>query len=370
MCLIIHAPKGTEVPEVLLRSAYAGNSDGLGIMFWNEKSKSISINRTLPADVNEMLATWNKYKKFLKTRDVAIHFRLTTHGDTDKRNCHPYLVMSKAKDGRDIYLMHNGILRDAPSYDKSFSDTGHLVQYYIRPILLANPDIYEDTHFKDNLKHLSTGNRFLLLDGETGKFLRIDGGTFSKEVKVEGGKLWLSNSYSLSRTASTGEKLVFRNGELEESPTYDDANYYHYGNTRYTPTKLTEVKVTQIEVDRAIFDADATMNSKDWKDKVAGAVTKATDLGLPSSASPVVTDFVRAFTHNQITEAFLKNEAQKQQPKGEVIYLPNASKSTPTLHTISSFKDAKAFVQARPTEALKYLVTKFNTARKGKQNVG
>jgi predicted glutamine amidotransferase len=56
-------------------------------------------------------------------REIAIHFRWTTHGKTDMLNCHPYDVIPGF-----IAMMHNGVLHTGNAADKNKSDTWHFIQ--------------------------------------------------------------------------------------------------------------------------------------------------------------------------------------------------------------------------------------------------
>ena len=211
MCLIISAPKGTRPKDELLEAAFLNNSDGFGIFFPTKKG-NVHIHKTLPGNFDDVTAVYDNYRQV--DGPMGFHFRMRTHGDIDQSQAHPYKILNKKQDGRDMYLMHNGVMSSlVKEIDKTKSDTWHFVRYILRPSLLSSPDmIFEEDYQKFLGKMIGSSNKLLILDGLTGKFVKIneDSGT-----EIEGG-IWLSNTYSLSRNKGHNYSPVNGTGYQKE----------------------------------------------------------------------------------------------------------------------------------------------------------
>src|SRR5258708_5130713 len=106
MCLIVYQPKGCEFSEEYMRKAARENRDGFGIAFKDSSEESgIKVIKTT-GDADEILELYKEYKD----RDLAMHFRLATHGAHNLENCHPYQVLNKEEHGRTLWVFHNGVI--------------------------------------------------------------------------------------------------------------------------------------------------------------------------------------------------------------------------------------------------------------------
>lgn len=264
MCLIIHSEAGAELPELLLKSAFGGNPDGVGFMWHDKDQKLIRSYKTLPTTENEMLEAFKEMEPIIKEQDVGIHFRLRTNGDTDLLNAHPYVVTSKIEDdekSRHIMLMHNGILTNIPEPDKKMSDTWHWIKYLLAPVLEANPEFVESHKFKEYVKDVGNRCRFLILDGETGAWTKVDsGGNNEKNIKTENDKkLWLSNDYSLRRSFTEGPSLSIVGGVLKKVEPIAKTCYYE-NDYDYTYGKPTNRNVKKDVASSTVFNARVSSN--------------------------------------------------------------------------------------------------------------
>lgn len=102
MCLLMVAkPNATPTDDDLL-CACVNNPDGFGYAI--HTGKDIITGRGMnPDDVIDRFLTLRE--KYINGY-ALFHARLTTHGTTDKSNCHPFRVGGR----RDTILAHNGIL--------------------------------------------------------------------------------------------------------------------------------------------------------------------------------------------------------------------------------------------------------------------
>jgi hypothetical protein len=233
MCQIIYKPAGAELDLQVLRSAKMGNKDGVGIMFATQDGR-VSVHKDL-MDINSVLALWDEFKH----EDLAIHFRFSTGGRIDKENCHPFRILSKERDGRDLWMMHNGVLHEVNS-TINFCDTYIFVRDYLGPILRKNPDLFDRDDFKELLEDtVGSYNKLLFMDGN-GKVTIIN-----KDSGSEKDGVWVSNKYSLNRN--------FR--EID----YDDED----GEIGYEEEPTFKVQLTEGEREDYIRDLAMAINESD-----------------------------------------------------------------------------------------------------------
>ena len=94
MCLIITG-KSSKVRSTLLNThgllsdIYTSNPDGIGFMYGT--AKGLKVTKSLPKNLGDATAFIQRLP--VDDREIAIHFRWTTHGKTDMLNCHPYDVI-------------------------------------------------------------------------------------------------------------------------------------------------------------------------------------------------------------------------------------------------------------------------------------
>ena len=113
MCLIITG-KSSKVRSTLLdthgllNDIFTSNPDGIGFMYGT--AKGLKVTKTLPKNIGDATAFIQRIPN--DDREIAIHFRWTTHGKTDMLNCHPYDVVPGF-----IAMMHNGVLHTGNAAD-------------------------------------------------------------------------------------------------------------------------------------------------------------------------------------------------------------------------------------------------------------
>ena len=181
MCVIVSlAPKQT-VPTEILRNCYDHNHDGWGIM-WVENGKVGGWKCV--GDFSVFLKTWREVPRHLPR---GVHFRIKTHGEVNRDNCHPFLI------GEELGVMHNGTIQ-CPMPDAGMSDTHNFVYHELQPFLEGYEGNYmADVEFAKLLEDV-TGWSKLLLMRKDGTILR----TREKEWHKQGG-IYFSNQHSLTK---------------------------------------------------------------------------------------------------------------------------------------------------------------------------
>ena len=176
MCIAILKTEKAVVSKEQLEESFLSNPDGSGYMFANNG------NLTTKKGFFKFSDFYNSYSKDMKKFDnpiTIIHFRITTHGLTNKLNCHPFLVDAS------IGFAHHGII-DFVADHKKKSDT----MMFKREILqkLPNDFIYDDAIIK--LIEESIGNSKLVFLNRKGEF-RI--ANEQKGHWSDDGDIWYSN---------------------------------------------------------------------------------------------------------------------------------------------------------------------------------
>jgi len=175
MCIAILKPEGETIDKTRLENCFENNEDGAGYMF--------SKNGVL-----RFFKGFFKFEEFYNSyeRNVldngnpisAIHFRITTHGNTDKANCHPFKVNKK------LGFIHNGVINMVKT-DKNKSDTSMFNEIILKHL----PKGFIRNQAITNLIDESIGNSKLVFLDNKGNYL------ISNESKGEwDNNVWYSNS--------------------------------------------------------------------------------------------------------------------------------------------------------------------------------
>ena len=108
MCIAIYKPANEIISKASLQRCFDSNPDGAGFMFAEEEKLHVHKGYFT------FKSFYKAYKKH-ETKQALVHFRIKTHGKTDKENCHPILVNSG------LGFIHNGIISGYG--DDKLSDT-------------------------------------------------------------------------------------------------------------------------------------------------------------------------------------------------------------------------------------------------------
>ena len=154
MCIAILSKKDLLVPHKHLKECWDHNDDGAGFMY-AENGKLI---------IKKGLMTFDKFMEAYEPHEAkacVLHFRITTHGNTDEENTHPFQV------GNDLGFVHNGIISNVETKsNKDLSDTNHFNRQYLKELYKQDKNfIYKDiyasliSNFINNSKLIFLNNR-------------------------------------------------------------------------------------------------------------------------------------------------------------------------------------------------------------------
>ena len=161
MCIVIYQPKGKQVQKAILQKAFENNPDGAGFMVQKDKEAPYMMKGFFDFD-----KFYKSYLPFSKgDYNVAIHFRIATHGTVNKDNCHPFKISSDIADtvlfnGRaDSLIMHNGIISSIMTpRNLSYSDTMN----FIAKILCWMKDL-KSKDLTEVLENLESYSKFCIM---------------------------------------------------------------------------------------------------------------------------------------------------------------------------------------------------------------
>ena len=205
MCLLIQQPAGCTFSKVELRDFIERNPDGYG---YARADHGHMVWGKMVADAETII---DNYYQHMAGKEGMLHFRMATHGPTDRANAHPFLVTPE------IVLAHNGILSSGNPFRATESDTAHFVQYIVQPIALSNPDLLFTPEWGEMIGNLIGRSNKLTIQHADGRAVIInsEGGVLHKGA-------WMSNTYAWSNPANVS-RIV----------DYDtDENYFSYGGYR------------------------------------------------------------------------------------------------------------------------------------------
>ena len=118
MCIIIVKPKGRELPSnEIFENCWKHNYHGAGFMYHiNNKVIIVKGFMTLYDFLKRMSSIKNEINILDTT--MVFHFRISTSGNIDKGNCHPYPVSLDTNKLRlvncetNLAVAHNGIIHN------------------------------------------------------------------------------------------------------------------------------------------------------------------------------------------------------------------------------------------------------------------
>ena len=186
MCIIVAKRKGIELPsKETLKNCFDYNGDGAGIMF--NDGNQVFIEKGF-MDFNSFYSRLEALdKEFnLVNSDLALHFRISTSGNVDQGNCHPYPISTETNQLRnlslvtDIGMAHNGVIRKhIPGANSILNDTQTFIKNFVYNMYSSNNEFLT---VGANIKALEeeAGSKLCFLDKDNmyiiGKFIEETNG--------------------------------------------------------------------------------------------------------------------------------------------------------------------------------------------------
>lgn len=226
MCLIAYKPDATaDFSNNKFHNAANINRDGLGVM-WVEDGR-VQVEK----EVGNQTNISKLYRKHKHKTTYALHLRFATHGTKDLDNCHPFQILDKDVHGKDLWMMHNGVIHDVAITDKTKSDTYHFVHTYMAMLLENNPELIYNDNFKYFVqKYIGGSNKLLFMDNEANVIIMNESSGGWRE------KCWLSSPHYTNNPQPKYQPPAQRNGSYgwgyNQSNNYDDDDKYEYASPK------------------------------------------------------------------------------------------------------------------------------------------
>ena len=170
MCLIIQG-KPKHFSKEIIKKAFEKNPHGFGLMYLCHETNRVIHKKFYTKKINKILKCFKEHSK--KADEIALHFRITTNGNTNNKNCHPFQVLNQDNDRADCFLMHNSPRIPSPLLTNDMSDTYYFSKVILRPIVKNNFKLLDNEKFIECLESIvqaETDTRVLLLDNYTKSF--------------------------------------------------------------------------------------------------------------------------------------------------------------------------------------------------------
>lgn len=228
MCIAIFKPKNKFIDKDTLAQCFKANPDGAGFVI--AKDKKLTMKKGF-FTFDEFYEAYEEYN----LEQALIHFRIKTHGDLSKDNCHPFMVNSS------LSFIHNGIISGFGK--EAMSDTNHFNREILRPLVAkyGNQILFEPG-VKSLIESKIGYSKLAFLDRHSNFHL------FNEDKGVWDNGVWYSNSsYKVPvvytkpvnnisflppipkakhRTVELGDLVILIAGVYDSS-----TKYYHHVNT-------------------------------------------------------------------------------------------------------------------------------------------
>lgn len=248
MCQIVVEPAGIMLPRACHENSYSSNDDGFGYMY-AENGRVVAFKQVgLSKRKVLKLIRANKHRLFIS------HMRYRTSGAVSNDLCHPFRVLHKDRDGKDLFLMHNGVISWVTP-NGTESDTVAFINRYLKPILKNDPSFLYTSEFKKYVESLiGVHNKLCLLDG--------DGNVIRTGSWVEYNQCFMSNSSYRPMTQATTPNHVY--GSYPTSTHSYNCMCYTCTNetSTYSFKQITSSKSSTLtQWSQAKYDKDKTISS-------------------------------------------------------------------------------------------------------------
>ena len=170
MCIAILNTKGT-LSSKIFKNCWNSNPDGAGFTYY-DGSKAVIIK--------EMKSYKLLHQKYVEVRtafpsiDIAIHFRISTHGKINETNCHPFRInkksafihngvinnLERSSEVSDTYIFNEVIMKKLPSNFIKNGAISELISHFIGYSKLVIIDGINSHIINENLGHWNNGNWF------------------------------------------------------------------------------------------------------------------------------------------------------------------------------------------------------------------
>jgi hypothetical protein len=130
VCVIVSKAPKRKLNKKIWAECFRCNKDGAGFAYI--ENRQIVVKKGF----FKFEEFWEEMSKY-ENHGLLVHFRITTHGGTNQKNCHPFAFQSKANPHFQWVMAHNGQLPWRSQADKS--DTACFAEEFLFPTLERDP---------------------------------------------------------------------------------------------------------------------------------------------------------------------------------------------------------------------------------------
>ena len=182
MCIAIYQAPGYRLTESELANSWQNNPDGAGISFF-DSNLEIVVEKTM--NRSEFVDIYNKAcKQHGRHSEMAVHFRIATHGGVNIDNCHPFFT----PDGS-MSVIHNGII---PVLFESKKDPRSDTRVFVQEVIPQLPKGWiDDEQMFNVIEEYIGASKLVVLGSDTESSSYI----FNEQMGhwSDDAKIWFSN---------------------------------------------------------------------------------------------------------------------------------------------------------------------------------
>jgi len=177
MCIAIANLQNKPMTKQQVENCWTNNKDGAGILYVEDGIMKVYKN------ITSLKKFTKKYFKVIRNSNCLVHFRISTAGGINIKNCHPFQINDS------LGYIHNGMISGWGSKVQGQSDTYSYNEFVLKQLpsnFLDYPAIVKLIQ-----EDIGTYNKFVFMD-EEGKFTIINE---SKGEYDEAGNWYSNDSY-------------------------------------------------------------------------------------------------------------------------------------------------------------------------------
>lgn len=228
MCLAIYKPANVAPDWEAFSEGFKNNPDGAGFAVVDDGN--LLIRKGFFTFGEFMMAFAG-----VASKQAIIHFRVATHGDKRRDNCHPFEVRPG------LSVIHNGILPIACNVNKAMSDTWHYTSLILAPLAERDPDFFTRPEMVFLGEAAIKGSKFV--------FLRADG---SHAIWNEDDGHWAAGAWWSNRSYDNWLRPSRDRFSFCDSKTESEYRDFLSGEVAWAYDDLLELGYTHDDLDEML----------------------------------------------------------------------------------------------------------------------
>jgi len=242
MCLLIATTGASKPSKKALKRAAVANPDGFGFAVIGDNK--IYTYRSM--DIGKTISEYFTARDEFPNGDSIFHLRITTHGETNVENCHPFIVND------DVVMGHNGML--PIKEDNGRSDTRIFAEDWLPEFDLG--DLLDTQKGFQELETFASGSKLAFLN--TSSLLRQSLYIVNERLGHWNEGVWYSNN-------SYKKNYGYSFGTYKPGSTYTGRSYYSStpkdyqyvaGGAHSCDTVWSDEEAKWVDINEADFEYD------------------------------------------------------------------------------------------------------------------